>query len=126
MRTSLKLLSLAGALAIGVSAMPAFAAEGVGGVAPGSSKQICLPANRIQSTEVIDAQTIMFNMVDGKRWQNNLAAPCHTSRRNNPISFQQRNNKICGNVEMVTMLRSGESCLLGDFVEAPDRLIKPN
>jgi hypothetical protein len=83
--------------------------------APGG-KSVCLDVNRIDHTQVLNDHQILFHMVNGKIWQNNLTVPCRTLTAQDGFSWESGIPKFCDNVEQIRVLRTGESCLLGPFV----------
>lgn len=105
-----------------------------------SGKNVCLWVNRIDHTQVLNDHQILFYEVGGKIWQSNLTVPCRTLTAQDGFSWQSGIPEICGNLEQIRVLRTGESCLLGAFVpyvpggaspvgtKAPDteRVLKPN
>ena len=84
--------------------------------APPNGKTVCLDVNRIDHTQVLNDHQILFHMVNGKIWQNNLTVPCRTLTSQDGFSWESGIPKFCGNVEQIRVLRTGESCLLGPFV----------
>jgi len=105
-----------------------------------AAKNVCLWVNRIDHTQVLNDHQILFYEVGGKVWQSNLTVPCRTLTAQDGFSWQSGIPEICGNVEQIRVLRTGESCLLGAFVpyvpggaqpegtSAPktERTLKPN
>src|ERR1019366_1508755 len=86
--------------------------------APGSSKNVCLEAHLVQSTEIVDSSTILFHMTNGKTWKNTLTAPCRTMSKPDTIIYSPTNDKVCSNLETIRIAQTGEACLLGEFTPA--------
>ena len=80
-----------------------------------SGKGKCLWVNRIDHTQVLNDHQILFYEVGGKIWQSNLPVPCRTLTAQDGFSWQSGIPEICGNVEQIRVLRTGEACLLGAF-----------
>jgi hypothetical protein len=114
--------------ALGVAALlaplPAVAQD-----APSVAKPICLDAHRIDHTEVLNNHQILFYMVGkekgSKVWINNLAQRCPTLTRSDGFvwSDSEGTPKYCDNLEIIRVIQSGETCLLGAFTpyEKPPR-----
>ena len=108
--------SLVGLAVLGVSLI---------GFAPGAAraddaqpkkKSVCLWVNRIDHTQVLNDHQILFFEVGGKIWQNNLSRPCRTLTAQDGFAWDSSIPQYCDNLEQIRVLRTGESCLLGEFV----------
>ena len=79
-------------------------------------KNVCLWVNRIDHTRVLNDHQILFFETNGKIWQSNLPVPCRTMTSQDGFAWESGIPEICGNVEQIRVLRTGEHCLLGAFV----------
>ena len=79
-------------------------------------KNVCLWVNRIDHTQVMNDHQILFFETNGKIWQSNLPVPCRTMTSQDGFAWESGIPEICGNVEQIRVLRTGEHCLLGAFV----------
>ena len=79
-------------------------------------KNVCLWVNRIDHTRVLNDHQILFFETNGKIWQSNLPVPCRTMTSQDGFAWESGIPEICGNVEQIKVLRTGEHCLLGAFV----------
>jgi len=75
----------------------------------------CLKTVLVDHTDVKDASTIMFTMKDGAVWKNTLKNPCTTLPHNGYIYSPTVPDNICGNLQMIKVIQTGEICQLGDF-----------
>ena len=79
-------------------------------------KNVCLWVNRIDHTQVLNNHQILFYEINGRIWQSNLPVPCRTLTSQDGFAWESGIPEICGNVEQIRVLRTGEACLLGAFV----------
>ncbi|HLG87456.1 MAG TPA: hypothetical protein VKZ79_09705 [Alphaproteobacteria bacterium] len=104
-------------LAAGVGGAAAIAALAISGPARADHpKNVCLWVNRIDHTRVLNDHQILFFETNGKIWQSNLPVPCRTMTSQDGFAWESGIPEICGNVEQIRVLRTGEHCLLGAFV----------
>jgi hypothetical protein len=92
------------------------------GIAPATPapQTICLDTYRIDHTDVPDESTIVFHMRGGKTWVNKLPVRC-SGLRFHGFSYVVRGpNEICGNLQSIRVLETGNYCLLGPFTPAPE------
>lgn len=80
----------------------------------------CIPASRIDSTEVIDDNTIVFHMRGRDEvYVNYLPRRCPNLAREDRFTYRLRSTQLCS-VETITVIedfgfRPGFTCRLGDF-----------
>ena len=112
------------ALLGGLAALP----FGLGGPAFGQDDEpfdrtpaTCLSLMRIDSTRVLDDQTILFFLRDDRVYRNYLPRKCPGLAQQNRFSYVSRTGQLC-NVDAVTVLEQwagrleeGFTCRLGDF-----------
>ena len=104
-------------LAVGIGGAAAIVALAVSGPARADhEKNVCLWVNRIDHTRVLNDHQILFFETNGKIWQSNLPVPCRTMTSQDGFAWESGIPEICGNVEQISVLRTGEHCLLGAFV----------
>jgi len=84
--------------------------------------QDCLITSRIDQTEAIDDQNIIFRMRGKQVYRNTLPHTCPGLLRENRIAWQTSTARLC-NIDMITVLeqygvgfRPGFTCRLGEFV----------
>jgi hypothetical protein len=82
---------------------------------PASSKPVCLDANRIDHTEILNSHQILFYMLGRKIWINNLTGDCSTLTRSDGFIWESRIDKYCDNLETIRVIQTGQTCLLGAF-----------
>jgi len=82
--------------------------------------QICIqpmempgPGGNVQ-THVVNPQTILFYMPDGKVWMNRLNAPCRGLMLHG-FEYVTRYDELCSNAVGIRVLESGQVCQLGAF-----------
>jgi uncharacterized protein DUF6491 len=82
----------------------------------------CITVARIDQTEAIDDQTIIFRMRGRSVYRNTLPSKCPGLERENRIAFQSSTSRLC-NIDTITVLedfgvgfRPGFTCRLGPFV----------
>ena len=81
----------------------------------------CISTARIRSTEIVDAQTILFNMRGGVYYLNNLSHACPRLFREKRFSYRPTMGRLCS-VDTIRVLegygsslREGTGCGLGSF-----------
>src|SRR5262245_24529740 len=84
--------------------------------------QRCLITSRIDQTDAIDDQNIIFRMRGDRVYRNTLPRACPNLQRENRIAWETRSGQLC-NVDTITVLepygvgfRPGFTCRLGEFV----------
>ena len=84
--------------------------------APPASSSLCINVRNIQRTEVQDDRTILFHMRDGKVWQNRLRQIC-PMLTTSPWTQVLHNDQVCSNQQFIRVIRTGDTCSLGDFTQ---------
>lgn len=79
----------------------------------------CIDLIRIDRSEVVDDQTILFHMKGGKIWKNTLPYKCPRLGFEKAFSHKTSINRLCS-VDIITVLDTsarmpGASCGLGKF-----------
>ena len=85
---------------------------------PAKPQQICIrpfdtPTGSIDHTKVVDAQTVLFFMRDGKIWKNTLKGPCRGLLFHG-FTFVTRQDEVCPG-HGIQVIVTGQVCQLGDF-----------
>ena len=82
----------------------------------------CITVARIDQTDAIDDQTIIFRMRGNRVYRNTLPNKCPGLQRENRIAYQSSTSRLC-NIDTITVLedfgvgfRPGFTCRLGPFV----------
>lgn len=90
----------------------------------------CISLQRIDRTEVIDEQTVLFLMRGGEVYANRLPNRCPGLRRNKTIMYKTSLSQLC-NLDVITVLdqlggglQRGASCGLGDFVPISEATVE--
>ena len=90
------------------AAAPAIAADEAG-------KPVCLDVNRIDHTQVLNSNQILFYMYGKKIWLNTLSYPCTTLTPQEGFAWESSIPKYCDNLEIIRVIRTGQVCQLGAF-----------
>lgn len=84
--------------------------------------QDCLLVSRIDETEALDDQNILFRLRGNRVYRNTLPRKCPGLLRENRISYSTSTARLC-NIDTITVLeeygvglRPGFTCRLGEFV----------
>jgi hypothetical protein len=91
--------------------------------------QDCVLVSRIDQTEALDDQNIIFRMRGNEVYRNTLPRKCPGLERENRISYVARGGRLCS-IDTISVLedfgfglRPGFTCRLGEFVPlSPDEL----
>jgi hypothetical protein len=85
--------------------------------APALAAPVCLYTDRIQNTSIKDVRTIDFHMKDGTVWRNTLRNACPDLKWWGFTYTISGPNEICDNLLSISVLHTGETCLLGKFAK---------
>ena len=101
------------------TAAPAAASSAAPDAKPGPQKVDCIDLIRIDRSEVLDDQTILFHMKGGKIWRNRLPYRCPQLGFEKAFSHRTSINRLCS-VDTITVLNTtarmpGATCGLGEF-----------
>ncbi|MGB8602081.1 MAG: DUF6491 family protein [Rhizomicrobium sp.] len=89
--------------------------------APAKPHQICLDAGNIDHLSYPDDKTIVFHMRGGKVWRNDLKRSCPGLKFEQAIAYEIRGGTICGNMQVVYVMRRWTPCMLGAFTAVPPK-----
>jgi len=111
----MKMLATTGFL-VAAFALPALAQNTP---TPEKLHQICIrpfdsATGSIDHTKVVDPQTVLFYMRDGKIWKNTLRGPCRGLELHG-FSFVTHYDEVCSNAAAIQVIQTGEVCQLGYF-----------
>jgi hypothetical protein len=95
-------------------ALAAFAAA-VPALAQPETKGVCLHANEIHHTQVLNNRQILFYMRGNKVWLNTLQGPCSTLPIEEGFSMLSDFSEFCANAQAIRVVRTGQVCALGEF-----------
>jgi hypothetical protein len=76
---------------------------------------VCLDSYRIKTTTVPDSKHILFHMIDGTVWRNELKAACPGLRFNGFVYAPTASRSVCENLQTIRVIDDGSPCLLGRF-----------
>ena len=89
--------------------------------ATNAEAQNCIPLSRIDSTKVLDDQTILFNLTGGEKLVNHLPQRCPGLRMEKAFGYKTSLSELC-NTDIIWVVRQtagsperGASCGLGKF-----------
>ena len=91
-------------------------ALGATSIAPAAAANQCLAVYYIDSTHVVDSQTILFKMKNGTVWSNTLRARC-PGLLFNGYTYLLRSDELCGDMQAIRVLTTDEVCFLGKFTK---------
>jgi hypothetical protein len=80
---------------------------------------VCLSTRNMESTTPEkDGTAILFKMRDGSVWRNELHGRCPDLKFNGFVwTVRNPDATVCENENALTVIRSGEVCLLGKFTQ---------
>lgn len=76
---------------------------------------VCLQAYRVRNTTVVDSRTILFHMVDGSVYRNDLKNACPELRFHGFAYDLRDEEALCDNAVPIHVVMSNEICALGRF-----------
>lgn len=79
----------------------------------------CLRTFNIRNTTTPNDKTILFHMNNGDVWQNDLKGTCSGLTFNGFRYDLNPPDEICGNQQIIHVLRTHAVCALGAFTPAP-------
>ena len=95
-------------------ALAAFAVA-VPALAQPETKGVCLYANEIRNTQVLNNHQILFYMRGNKVWLNTLQSPCSTLPVEEGFSMLSDFSQFCANAQAIRVVKTGQVCMLGEF-----------
>ena len=105
-----------------LAAASALGQDGEDEVAFDRTPEKCIIVSRIDQTDAIDDQNIIFEMRGNQVYRNTLPNKCPGLLRENRIAYETRSSRLC-DIDTITVLedfgvgfRPGFTCRLGQFV----------
>ena len=92
---------------------------------PAMAKNMCVMSRDIVSTHSDDGKLLTFKMRDGSVLVNHLHGVCTDLRFEGFAWKVPGTEDICENQQSLTVLRSGQTCLLGKFEETKPKRVSP-
>ncbi len=81
---------------------------------------VCLRSREVLNTTSPNGRTIDFHMRDGSVWRNSLKGDCSDLKFSGFVYVLRGGmDEICSNMIEIHVLRSAQTCRLGDFVKLP-------
>ncbi len=80
---------------------------------------VCLRTFDISNTTTPNDKTILFHMRDGKIWRNDLRGTCSGISFNGFVYDVTPPDQICGNMQIIRVLKTHTVCALGPFTQVP-------
>jgi hypothetical protein len=80
-----------------------------------ATKSVCLQADEVDHTKVLNDRQILFYMRGNKVWMNTLQGRCATLPIQDGFSMASDHSEFCANAQAIRVVRTGEFCALGDF-----------
>ena len=87
--------------------------------ASAAEPNVCLPVRDLDNTIPRDGRTIDFKMKDGTVWRNSLKGDCSDLKFSGFAFVIRGIDEICSNMLEIYVLRSEQTCHLGDFTKLP-------
>jgi hypothetical protein len=97
--------SLFALAALSISAAPALA----------DNKSVCIQADEVDHTRILNDHQILFFMHGKKVWLNTLQSRCITLPLREGFSWSSSFPEYCSNAETIRVVQTGEVCQLGAF-----------
>lgn len=99
-----------------IARLAALLALGVTSITPVTAAPVCLNTFYIDSSRVVDPQTIIFRMKDGTQWRNTLRSPCRGLLFHG-YTYNVKYTELCDYGQSIRVLTTHESCTLGNFTK---------
>ncbi len=98
-------------------ALAALIAPGASALADGApeSKGVCLRAEEIDHTHVLNDRQVLFYMKDRKIWLNTLQGRCVTLPVQEGFVMGSGFSEFCANAQAIHVVNTRETCSLGEF-----------
>jgi len=96
-------------------ALAASAALAGPALADQATKSVCIKADEIDHTKVLNDRQILFYMRGKQVWLNTLKSHCSTLPIQEGFSMPSNYSEFCANAQSIRVLFSGQPCQLGEF-----------
>ena len=94
------------------------------------NSQRCVNMARIRNVDIIDRQTLLFEMSGDKVYLNQLPNPCPGLNRDSVLLYRMQMNRLC-RLDLITVLESfgrgfmpGATCGLGNFSRLSEQQVE--
>lgn len=84
-----------------------------------SANNSCINPTEIKSQTIVSNDEIRFEMRNGEAWVNKLPTSCPGLKVEGGFTWDVRGMRVCSNQETITVLNTGNRCMLGAFTPAP-------
>ena len=101
-----------GAILVAVAALLAVAGPAR---ADQPTRSVCLQADEVDHTKVLNDRQILFYMRGKQIWLNTLQGPCTTLPIQDGFAMAANYSEFCANSQSIRVLRTGQFCQLGEF-----------
>lgn len=85
---------------------------------PTAQADRCINPTRIQKQAILTDREIRFEMDNGDVWINTLKRACSGLKFEGGFSWDVRGVQVCSNEQIITVLNTGNTCMLGQFAKA--------
>ncbi len=99
-----------------IAKLATLTALGMTSVTPVAAAPVCLNTFYIDSSHVVDPQTIIFRMKDGTQWRNTLRTPCRGLMFHG-YTYNVKYTELCDYGQSIRVLQTHEICTLGNFTK---------
>jgi len=100
------------AILTAVAASVAFAGPAL---ADQPTKSVCIKANEVDHTKVLNDHQVLFYMRGKEVWLNTLKGRCATLPIQDGFSMPSNYSEFCANAQTIRVLQTGQFCQLGEF-----------
>lgn len=83
---------------------------------PRSLTESCIPLSLVLRTEILDDQTVLFHMRNGRIKKATLAFRCPSLKFYGSFSYEVYSNRLCARVDTIVS-RAGTHCPIGDIMD---------
>ena len=102
----------ANAILVALAAAVAFAGPAL---ADQPTKSICIKADEVDHTKVLNDHQVLFYMRGKQVWLNTLQGRCATLPIQDGFAMAADYSEFCANSQSIRVLRTGQFCQLGEF-----------
>lgn len=83
---------------------------------PRSLAESCIPLSLVLRTEILDDQTVLFHMRNGRIKKATLSFRCPSLKFYGSFSYEVYSNRLCARVDTIVS-RAGTHCPIGDIMD---------
>ena len=100
------------AILVALAASLAFAGPAM---ADQPTKSVCIKADEVDHTKVLNDRQVLFYMRGKQVWLNTLKGRCSTLPIQDGFAMPSNYSEFCANAQTIRVLYSGQFCQLGEF-----------